>query len=155
MTFLARYWKAIAVVLLLAGVYYLGWTHATDKAQDDQRRTENAELKRLNADLLAAQEKARIAAERLASIGAQYEKEKADAEAEHKRVVAGLRNGDIKLREHWQCPSVPATPGASPAEPDRSAELRSEGAADLVRIAAECDAQIKGLQQVTEADRAR
>ena len=73
-------------------------------------------------------------------------------------VIAGLRAGTLRLREQWRgCTAAAGVPGtaASTAGPDAAAEQRSEGARDLVRIAAEADAQIRALQAVIRADRAK
>lgn len=68
--------------------------------------------------------------------------------------MADLRSGALRLRKQWSCPatSVPGTP-ASSGESDAAAEQRNKDAADLVRNAADADAQIRALQDIVKADR--
>lgn len=143
MTFLLRYWKPLAVLVLLAAAYLWGRGDGRYHAEVECNKAFQAEYKRQ----MDAEHKA---AEALDKISKQYEKDKADAQAAHDRLVAELRAGTIRLRKQWTCPASAASSG----EPDGGAELREQGAADLVRIAREADAQVRGLQQVIEADQA-
>jgi hypothetical protein len=95
-----------------------------------------------------------LAADTLAHIQEQNERDKANAQAQYEKDVADLRSGVIRLRRKWQCPatSVPGTP-ASPGEPDAAADDRAESAARVVRAAAEADATIRALQDIVKADR--
>jgi prophage endopeptidase len=77
------------------------------------------------------------------------------ADAAYNRAVADVRAG--KLRNVWSCPAIPAagvpaiTSGAR--QPDASTDDRGEAIGRVLRIAAECDAQVRGLQSVTQSDR--
>ena len=91
-----------------------------------------------------------VRAQRMYEIAAQAEQERIDAQAAADRTIADLRAGTVRLREHWQgCPE-PRLPGVDPApgEPDAAPDRRAEGAGAIVRAAAECDAQVRGLQRV-------
>jgi hypothetical protein len=84
-------------------------------------------------------------------------KEKADALASRDRVIADLRTGALRLRNHWTCPAgVPAagTPTAA-GRSDAAADLRAAGAGDLVRLGADADRLLRACQRVIEADRAQ
>lgn len=118
------------------------------KTDRDQAR---AEVDALNGVLESERSKGKA----LAAIAAQYEKEKADVQATADRTIAELRSGHLRLRKLWTCPVAPAegATDATASELDGQAELREQGAVDLVRLAAEADAQIRGLQAVIEADR--
>lgn len=97
------------------------------------------------------QDKAQAANE----VAAAYERGKQDAESTAEGIVAGLRAGTERLRREWRgCEAgrVSATPGAS-SEPDAAADDRNEGAGDLVRAAAQCDAQVIGLQDFIRSER--
>ena len=95
----------------------------------------------------AEQEKAQA----IAAIADQYEQDKANAQKAADRTIADLRAGNLRLQNRWRgC--VPGTP-ASPGEPDAAAADREQGAADIVRAAAEADAQIRALQDIVKADR--
>lgn len=93
-----------------------------------------------------AQAAATAAAER------QMMQDNADAEQKYQDTIAGLRAGTVRLRHEWTCPSVPAA-AASTAKPDGDTALREQGASDLVRLAAEADAQIRALQAVLMGER--
>lgn len=101
-----------------------------------------------------AQEQANAVA--MAAIDAQHARELQHAKQDADAVIAGLRDGNLRLRREWAgcqaAAGVPETPAGS-AESDAAAEQRSQGASDLVRIAAEADAQIRALQAIVAADR--
>lgn len=95
--------------------------------------------------------------EALAAIGEAYEKGKADAESKGADVVAGLRAGTVRLRQHWQgceATSRAAAAASSARESDAVAQVRAEAAGRIVRVGAEADAQVRGLQDVIRQDRA-
>jgi hypothetical protein len=109
-------------------------------------------------DALKASEKARAAehaqAMKFQGIADNYLQEKADAQAAADRTIADLRAGTVRLRAAWRCPGDTGTTAAAGAsQPDAAAELRRQGAADLVRNADEADAQIRGLQAILKAER--
>lgn len=147
----------LAVILALA--LALGWSlwraeshkGRADRAQEAAERTA-AQLR----DATTALETERGYTKRLHEIAAQHEKDKADAEAAADRTIADLRAGTLQLRQHWQ--GCVATSRLSASEPaagfaDDASRLRAEGAGALVRLADQCDAQVKGLQAIVMADR--
>lgn len=95
----------------------------------------------------------------IAAIDAQHAQELHDAQAKSDAVVAGLRDGALRLRRQWAgcesaAASVPST-AAGVGSPDATAEQRTASAAAIVRIGAEADAQIRALQAVIRADRSQ
>ena len=147
------------LVVILALALALGYAlwgksradNRADRAQEAAERTA-AQLR----DTTAALETERGHTQRLHEIAAKHEKDKADAEAAADRTIAGLRAGTVQLRQHWQ--GCVATSRLSAAESaagfaDDAARLRAEGAGALVRLADQCDAQVRGLQAVVMADR--
>ena len=90
------------------------------------------------------------------AVSAAYEKGKKDAEATAKRTVADLRAGNLVLRDRWtSCQAsldMPAAP-AAPGEPDAGTADRDESAGRIVQAAAQCDAQVKGLQELLSLER--
>ena len=122
---------------------------AMDKhlAADREEETKAKEKARADRDALAVAQNAASAA---------YEKGKRDAEQNSKRVVADLRTGNLVLRNHWTaCQAsldVPTTP-AGPSEPDAGAADRAESAGRIVQAAAQCDAQVRGLQELLLLER--
>ena len=92
-------------------------------------------------------------AQALADVAQQYEQDKQDAQDNHARLVADLRRGTVRLQDHWTCKA--SVPGAESGTgiADAGTDLRQAGAADLIAAADQCDAQVRGLQAVTVADR--
>lgn len=148
--------------ILIAITFLALWTFATFLLGWEWR-DRSADIKKLRADLeLAAAandalvetlDAERAKAAELADIAAKYEQEKTDAQAAADRTIADLRAGNVRLQHRWAgCPAVPqATPAAG--QPDGAADDRAESAGRIVRAAAECDAQVRGLQAVILADR--
>ena len=90
------------------------------------------------------------------AVSAAYEKGKADAEANAKRVVADLRAGNLVLRDRWaSCQASADLPraAANSSEPDAGTADRNESAGRIVQAAAQCDAQVRGLQQLLILER--
>lgn len=76
-----------------------------------------------------------------------YQKGLKDAESKRTAVVADLQSGNLRLRKEWagcetQRLSDSVAAASQPVDSDRN---REEGAGDLVRAAAQCDAQNAGL----------
>jgi len=91
----------------------------------------------------------------IAGVDAAYQGGLTDAQAKGERVAADLRAGTLKLRQRWQGCEARHVPSATPAagKPDGEADDRAESAGRIVRAAAECDAQVQGLQALIQADR--
>ncbi|QDY48786.1 hypothetical protein DUW70_09690 [Stenotrophomonas maltophilia] len=91
---------------------------------------------------------------RAEAVATQYEQEKADAESKGAAIADGLRAGNLRLQQRWAgCEARVSDLAASTGQPDGATDDRAEGASDLVRAAAEADAQIRGLQALVRADR--
>lgn len=121
-----------------------------------------AELHRYQGEVKAERTKAEREArdreaqhrQELADIDARHQQELRNAQATAGRVVADLRAGNLRLRREWAgCETAArvseATAGTSSAY--AAAELRAAAAGRIVRIGAECDARVRGLQQVIKA----
>lgn len=115
-------------------------------------RTELSELKAAAvADARRLEQRWR---DRLDEIAEQYEQERADAEQTHRDVVADLESGAARLRAHWQgCVATSDLSAAAQAaaSADVATKLREQGAADLVRLGAQCDAEIRAWQGYARA----
>ena len=157
---------SLILALILAAVLGLGGAGVAgyNKGKTDAERVAKVAMdKHLAADReeeTKAKEKARADRDALAvaqnAASAAYEKGKRDAEQNSKRVVADLRTGNLVLRNRWTaCQAslgVPTTP-AGPSEPDAGAGDREESAGRIVQAADECDAQVKGLQELLRLER--
>jgi len=117
---------------------------ARDKARDE-RDAAAAALANANG-VLASERASAQAANRLA---ATYEKEKDDAQKASDRLIADLRAGNQRLHQRWQATVATAELSAAAAaasQPDGRADDRIESAGRAIGAAAQCDAQVKGLQ---------
>ncbi len=103
----------------------------------------------------ARQQEQRHAAD-LERVAYQYEQDKRNAQAVADRVVADLRSGATRLQDRWQaCAAASGLPnsGPTPGQSDAGADDRGASASRIVRAAAACDAQVRGLQEVVRSDR--
>ena len=72
------------------------------------------------------------------------------------KTVADLRAGNLVLRNRWTaCEANLGVPTATPApsEPDAGTADRNESAGRIVQAAAQCDAQVRGLQELLLLER--
>lgn len=105
-----------------------------------------------------AREAERRAVERIAEIEAKHASELGRIESEVETLVSDLRAGNLRLHQRWQACTATGELSAAAARSgiaDARADDRAESASRIVRAAAECDAQVRGLQAVIRADRER
>jgi hypothetical protein len=156
---LKRYWLHL---LVLGAVLWALW-EAYGFAYQNGYNAANVRAEKVIGEFAKAEAEAQAKAREIehakaaenARIAAQYEKDKADAQAAYDRDVSDLRAGNLKLRHEWATcatDSVSAA-GRSAAELDAAAAVRERLAAEIIRLGAEADAQVRGLQRVIEADR--
>lgn len=150
---------ALVLALLAAVAVALMYRGNAIDARADLRAIEadledaKAEVRSIQAQLQTsegarAEERAR--AERMYEVAAVAEQERIHAEETGARVTADLRADNLRLRQHWRSCESARLPGVDPApgEPDAVPDDRAESAGRIVRAAAECDAQVRGLQAV-------
>ena len=101
-----------------------------------------------------AREAEQAQAKAFADADQQHLEDLADAHLRSDQLVADIRSEHVRLRSRWRCP-LPGAPqaGAGPGQPDAEADDRAESAGRIVRAAAECDAQVIGLQSILTAER--
>ena len=150
----------IAAMLGLGGAgaagYYKGKVDAerVAKLKMDEHLVEDREAERTATETANRYKDALATAQN--AVSAAYEKGKADAEANAKRIVADLRAGNLVLRDRWascQASLGVSTAPAAPSEPDAGTADRNESAGRIVQAAAQCDAQVKGLQNLLRLER--
>ena len=144
----------VAVVVALLAVVALQALHSERLKGQITVMERNAAIERADAaEQARAIEQAIVIA--VGEIAAVFEQEVKDAQTKADSVVADLSAGNIRLRKEWQgCEAMRADDAAAAAAKlDELAELRAEGVRNLVRVGAECDARIRGLQQTVMADR--
>ena len=150
----------LAAILGLGGAgvagYHKGKAEAERVAKIDMEKHlgEDREAERLATEVANRQKDELAAAQN--AVSAAYEKGKKDAEATAKRTVADLRAGNLVLRNRWaSCQAsdgVPST-AADPSEPDAGTHDREESAGRIIQAAAQCDAQVRGLQELLLLER--
>lgn len=75
-------------------------------------------------------------------------------ETERSRLVAGLLAGTDRLQDRWAgCVSAAASSAGGAGLADGGARDRAESAGRIVAAAAQCDAQVAGLQSILKAER--
>ena len=140
----------VAAAALLVGLsFWAGWEwrdRSADLAISKQAlKQAQAETKAVESARTAEREQA----DKLAAIGAKHEEDRAAAPAVADAVVAGVRSGDIRLRDGWASCETQRLSEASAAaiERDAATERRAEFAA-AVRVGAEADSQLAACQAV-------
>lgn len=148
--------RALLVALIaLAGfaVWQRGTVAQAERARDNAQVAKKvAEQERDNAIAVIAVERQRV--KRAEAVATQYEQEKADAESKGAAVADGLRAGNLRLQQRWAgCEARMSGITASSGQPDGAADDRADSAGRIVRAAAACDAQVRGLQALIRSDR--
>ncbi|MBB3802067.1 hypothetical protein FHR47_002315 [Xanthomonas arboricola] len=147
--------KIATAVVLLALSFWAGWTWRGDRAgaaEDRQQASASAaEAQQVN-DTRATEH---AQADALADIGAKHEQDREAAPAVAAAVVAGLRDGNLKLRDGWaSCETQRLSEAtAGTRERDEAAQRREEFAGRIVRIGRDADDQLRACQAVIAADR--
>lgn len=112
-----------------------------------------ADIAAADAAKQAAKAAEEAQAQAFAAIEAKHKQELKDAKRKADAVAADLRAGNLRLRKQWQGCSAAAgrdmseTAGTAGVA-DADADIRATDAGHLVRIAAEADATILGLQAI-------
>lgn len=164
------YVKAIVGAAVLATVFFMGRGCGLSANVAEVRAAEQREAKgKIDAANQQRDEaRAALATEQAAAKDAKTRAEAEAANAENyleslnnandkaDRLAGDVRAGDVRFRRLWaQCQTVPAAEGAADGEPaiDAGADDRAASSARIVRAAAQCDAQVKALQQQIIDDR--
>ena len=150
----------LAAILGLGGAGAAGYRKGVVDAERAAQITMDKHLAEDRASERAAEQEANRYKDALATaqnaVSAAYEKGKSDAEATAKRTVADLRAGNLVLRERWSACKAGdgvSSPTTNPSEPDAGARDREESAGRIIQAAAQCDAQVKGLQDLLTLER--
>jgi len=158
---LLKYWKPlVGIALILAAWGALSWWGHT-KYRDgvaDQKATDQKVFDKL-ADLTRKTEEAIARRESeirglLDSSNKAREEGIAHAVEEQQRIVAGVRDGSLRLREQWRgCEAALAVSrdASSVGTGDDAADLRATGAASIIRALDDADVQVAELQRYAVA----
>ncbi len=153
MSILSRVLLVALIALAGFAVWQRGTLAQAARARDNAQTAKKvAEQERDNAIAVIAVERQRV--KRAEAVATQYEQEKADAESKGAAVADGLRAGNIRLQQRWAgCEARVSDLAASAGQPDGAADDRAESAGRILLAAAQCDAQVRGLQALVRADR--
>lgn len=150
-----RIFAAIILLLLAVIVWQRGSVSIAHRAADNAAAARaRAEGERDDARAALAQANHVITTERAnaakaSAIAAQYEKDKADAQAASDRLVADLHAGNQRLHARWQAAiatSELSAAASAASVADGGAADRHQSAGRIIGAADQCDAQVKGLQ---------
>ena len=145
-------YAAVAVAVLLAGVWLHGRASGADSVQADWDAQEAVYAQQRAASAIAARDtEARWRAEYKA-IAERFLKEQADAKLETDRTIAGLRAGTVRLRDRFTCPSLPGASADSSGVAEAGPRgLQPEDAEFLVGAAARADEVARQLNALIQA----
>lgn len=146
---------AAAALLLMALSFAAGWSWRGSRAEESSNKAALSQAKAETAAQQDARATEHASAERANEIAESYERGKQDAQVTSDRIAADLRAGNLKLRNEWAgCETQRLSDAtASASRIDAGADDRAASAGNIVRVGAECDAQIRGLQALVKADR--
>ncbi|HGM6931515.1 TPA: endopeptidase [Stenotrophomonas maltophilia] len=147
----------VVAILLLLGVivWQRGSVSIAHRAADQAASSRDAmeierDAARAEADAAAKTLKAERGSAAVANnLASKYEKEKNDAQKASDRLIADLRAGNQRVHQRWQASIATAELSAAAAaasQSDGRADDRIESAGRVVGAAAQCDAQVRGLQ---------
>lgn len=166
--FLGRHWKLFAFLAVVGAAWAYGEVHGYGRGEKAgagkvaklQSQQDNERVRFALEHAKAMEEQAKryqTRAEAMSATAQQYQQELLNANRKNDRTVADLRAGNLRLSKLWQgCSAAVPPPGEAPASgrgPDAEAELRHQGAADLIGAGDQCDAWIVSLQQTLMDER--
>lgn len=150
-----RILSGLLLVLLAIVVWQRGSVSIAHRAADNAAAArDRAEGERDDARAALAQANHVITTERAnaakaSAVAAQYEKDKADAQAASDRLVADLLSGNQRLHARWQAAVATSELSAAAAAAsldDGAAADRYQSAGRIIGAADQCDAQVEALQ---------
>lgn len=153
---MSRIAVAVAGFALWSGAMFgAGWAWRGDRSDGvaANQRAAGAEAVADQVNQTRATEQSK--ALQLADIGAKHEEDRTAAEAVPAAVVAGLRSGNLRLRDDLAtCHTARLSEAAAGAvERDARAELRPEVVGAAVRIVTDAEDHVRACQAVIAADR--
>lgn len=159
--FASRIGQGLIAALVLLALAWWAYSSVWQRGYDVAAAEGDARLRSMQAQIEAerqASERQARATEQqhrdaLAAVATQYEQDKANAQTQHDNVVAGLRAGSLRLRDQWNACRASRVPeaAAGAGQLDGAPDDRSESVGRILLAAAQCDAQVAGLQSAVRA----
>ncbi len=142
-----------AFALWSAAMFGAGWAWRGDRAEGREANQRTAGAEAVAAQVRQARATEHQQAEDLATIGAKHEEDRTAAPAVADAVVAGVRAGDLRMRDGWaSCETQRLSDAvAAASERDAGAERRAEFAGAVVRVGRDADDQLAACQAVVRA----
>lgn len=142
-------WAGLGLVVLVLWLrsHWIGVGEARVQAQFDAYKAEM--VKKTEAARVAAKRAESAQAGAIATAIDKFREGQKNAKQTGASVTAGLNDGSVKLREHWQgCPKHLPTAAAGSERSDEGARLRAASAGRVVATGADADAQVTALQAI-------
>ena len=147
-------WQLWALLLVLFWVWAWGKVQYGNGYNDRDQEAAEYNIMQEVKFLEMARATERRHQDEMVRISAEFIKQREQNDEAHKRLVADLRAGTVRLRNEWKgCPNRLPETGSPSAGSDENARLREQGAADLVRAGREADQWIQACQAVILSDR--
>lgn len=145
----------LVVAVWSAGMFGAGWAWRGDRAEGVEARQQAdaraAQVEQVNQTRATEHTQA----DTMATIGANHEEDRAASPAVADAVVAGLRDGTLRLRNDLAAchTGLLSQAAAGTLERDAATQRREEFAGRVVRIGRDADDQLRACQAVIQADR--
>lgn len=145
----------VAFVVWSAAMFGAGWAWRGDRSEGVAAKQRAAGAQAIADQVNKTRATEQSKALQLADIGAKYEEDRAAAETVPAAVVAGLRSGNLRLRDELAtCHTARLSEAAAGAiERDAHAELRPEVVGAAIRIVTDAEDHVRACQAVIQADR--
>lgn len=146
---------AAAALLIMALSFAAGWSWRGLRAEATSNKSALSQAKAETVAQQDARASEHSKADQLATIGEKHEQAREASASVPSSVVADLHSGALKLRDDLaRCETQRLSDAtASAGQRDASAQLRSEVAGNLVRLARDADDQLRSCQEIVRADR--
>ncbi|WP_164079726.1 lysis system i-spanin subunit Rz [Stenotrophomonas maltophilia] len=149
--------RALLIALPVVGLmgFAAGWVWRGDRAEGNEARQQASVSAAQVAQVNEARATEHAQAQTLATIGAKHEEDRAAAATVPAAVVAGVRDGSLRLRDDLAtCNTARLSQAvAGTIERDQAAQLRAEVAGALVQIGRDADDHVRACQAVIQVDR--
>ena len=148
-------WAAVAVAVLLAGVWLHGRASGAESVRADWDAAEAQYAQQRAASAIEARKVEERHRAEYRAIAQRFLEEQADAKIQTDRVIAGLRAGTVRVRDRFTCPSLPGAAADSSGVAETGPRgLQPEDAELAIGIGAEADAVARQLNALIEAVKA-
>lgn len=148
-------WAGVAALVLAAGVWLHGRSSGADAVRAEWEAQEAVYAQQRAASAIEARKVEERHRAEYRAIAQRFLEEQADAKIQTDRVIAGLRDGSVRVSKRLTCPSLPGAAADSSGVAEAGPRgLQPEDAGIAVGIGAEADEvarQLNALIQAVEA----